>query len=76
VRKCGTASVGNNGVAVAIGSGGKAKGKLGAILVLTETNNAGDIISFAAQRVDGERIKEDTFYKLVNGEFVEQGGRP
>ena len=22
--------------------------------------------------VDGERIKEDTWYRLVNGEFVEQ----
>ena len=24
--------------------------------------------------VDGERVKEDTFYRLVNGEFVEQRG--
>ena len=24
--------------------------------------------------VDGERIKEDTFYKLVDGEFTESSG--
>ena len=29
------------------------------------------IKSFKAELVDGERIKEDTFYRLENGEFVE-----
>ena len=71
VRADGTASVGKNGAAVALGLGGKVKGKLGAILVLTETDGEGNIIDFAVERVDGERIKEDTFYELRDGEFCE-----
>ena len=30
-----------------------------------------EIINFNAIQVDGKKIKEDTFYKLENGEFVE-----
>ena len=51
-----------------------AKGKKGALIVLVarEWQNGEYVIkSFKAEIVDGERIKEDTPYKLVNGEFVE-----
>lgn len=52
----------------------KAKGKKGSLLVLVERGWQGDecvIKSFKAEIIDGEKIKEDTFYKLENGEFVE-----
>ena len=60
---------------VMIGDNGSiAKGKKGALIVLVERevqNGEYVIKSFKAEIVDGERIKEDTLYKLVNGEFVE-----
>lgn len=54
--------------------GSVAKGKKGALIVLVErewVNHEYVIKSFKAELVDGERIKEDTFYKLVDGEFTE-----
>ncbi len=50
-----------------------AKGKKGAVIVLIERDNNCNIIDFKAVQVDGEKIKEDTLYKLINGEFVEVG---
>ena len=50
------------------------KGKKGTLLVLVErerVNGEYVIKSFKADLIDGEKIKEDTFYKLVKGEFVE-----
>ncbi len=55
-------------------NGSIAKGKKGALLVITERvwkNDEYIITNFKAELVDGERIKEDTFYKLENGEFTE-----
>ena len=40
-------------------------------MLLVERNVKNEIINFNAVQVDGEIIKEDTFYKLKNGEFVE-----
>ena len=51
--------------------GSIAKGKKGAVILLVERNKKGEISNFNAVQVDGEIIKEDTFYKLENGEFVE-----
>ncbi len=68
----GTSSAGNNGVAVARGNGVKVKGGLGAVLVLCEEEKwSCDIKNYKVEVVDGKKIKEDTFYKLENGEFVE-----
>ncbi len=50
-----------------------AKGKKGAVILLVERDNDCNIIDFKAVQVDGEIIKEDTLYKLINGEFVEVG---
>ena len=50
-----------------------AKGKKGAVILLVERDNDCNIIDFKAVQVDGEIIKEDTLYKLINGEFVEIG---
>ena len=71
----GTSSAGNNGVAVARGNGVKVKGGLGAVLVLCEEEKwSCDIKNYKVEVVDGKKIKEDTFYKLENGEFVECEG--
>ena len=48
------------------------KGGLGAILVIVEENeNAYGIKEWKAVEVDGEKIKADTWYRLVNGELTE-----
>ena len=50
------------------------KGKKGSLLVLVEREWQGNeyiIKSFKAEIIDCEKIKEDTFYKFENGEFVE-----
>ena len=68
----GTSSVGKQGIACARGNGCKVKGGLGAVLVLVEEiSDNYDITAWKAEVVDGVRIKEDTYYKLENGEFVE-----
>ena len=66
----GAASVGKNGVAIAA-TQGKVKGQIGAVLVLVNRNNDGDVTDFAAKPVDGTTIKADTWYTLKDGEFVE-----
>jgi hypothetical protein len=49
------------------------KGKLGALLVIVkrEKESPFAIIDYKASLVDGKKIKEDTWYKLENGKFVE-----
>ena len=48
------------------------KGGLGAVLVIAEENdNDYSIKAWKAELVDGERIKADTWYHLVDGEFKE-----
>lgn len=66
---------GQESVAIATGFRSKAKGALGCWIVLAEWD--GDdywephIADVKCARVDGERIKPDVFYRLINGEFVE-----
>ena len=72
----GAASAGNpTAIAVAWGRYGKAKGVKGAHIVLAEWGewNGKEYPFIAAKMavVDGEKIKEDTYYTLQNGEFVE-----
>lgn len=58
--------------AIIVGDNGSvAKGKKGAIIVLVERDDSSNIVNFKAVQVDGEKIKEDTLYKLEKGEFVE-----
>jgi hypothetical protein len=71
VRSCGTASVGKNGVAICMGNESKAKGATGALLVLVNCDDDGNIINHATVKVDGETIKPDTFYWLKGGRVVE-----
>ena len=70
-RKKGKASVGINGIAAVIGNGGNVSGKAGAILLLVDTDDGGNTLDFAAVKVDGETIKENTWYKLEGGNIVE-----
>ena len=66
---------GLDSIAIVTGKDSKAKGSLGCWIVLTErgewNGNTYPIISVKAFKVDGESIKEDTFYTLVNGEAIE-----
>ena len=62
-------------VAIATGYESKARGALGCWIVLSEwkeIDNEYNIIDVQSAKVDGEKIKADTFYRLVNGEFVEE----
>ena len=70
-----------NSVAVAWGPKSKAKGVLGSYLVFAEWEDIDDgeiweecrwgFKGAKMARVDGEFIKTDTWYKLVDGEIVE-----
>ena len=62
---------GKHSIAVVTGRDSKAKGAMGCWLVLTERDSEWHILAVKAEKVDGERIKADTWYKLVDGEFKE-----
>ena len=69
-------NTGKDGVAVSWGKCGKARGKKGCYLVLAEYDDSNNLVCAKMEKVDGERIKENTFYTLKNGEFAvaeEQG---
>ena len=69
---CSTAEVsGKDSIAVANGIKSKARGALGCYLVLTEYNDDGNLICAKMERVDGSAIRENVYYTLKNGEFVE-----
>ncbi len=83
-RRSGASAVGdnsqamckNNSVAIAVGRNSMAKGDIGCYIVLTEVKwdsetDGYEIIDCKCFKVDGEIIKADTFYKLVDGKPVE-----
>mgnify|MGYP007029252085 FL=1 len=66
---------GRESIAIATGQNGKAKGTIGCFIVLAEwwfdnKDCNWHIKHVKSAIVDGENIKEDTFYMLKNGEFV------
>lgn len=68
--------VGENSIAAAIGHYGRASGKKGDWIILAEwTTSVGDGRSrptcVKVGYIDGEILKEDTFYMLIDGEFKE-----
>ena len=67
----GKSSVGKKGCAIARGNGAMVRGGMGAVLVLVEENASDcDIRFWKSEEVDGERIKENTWYMLDSyGEF-------
>lgn len=73
---CGTASTdGSESFAITTGYMGKVKGAIGCWIACAEWVYDGIgswfPVDFKAVRVDGEKIKADTWYRLENGEFVE-----
>ena len=61
-------------IALATGINSKAKGKIGCFIVLAEwkeINHEYHIVDVKSAKVDGKNIKEDTFYTLKDGKFVE-----
>ncbi len=68
-------ATGEAGVALAAGFGCKAKGAIGCAICVVERGNwdgeTCPIINIKAAIVDGDIIKADTYYMLINGAFVE-----
>nr|DAW68191.1 MAG TPA: hypothetical protein [Caudoviricetes sp.] len=64
-------ALGEDSIAVANGEHSKALGAMGCYLVLTEYDNDGSMICAKMSQVDGKTIKENVWYTLKNGEFVE-----
>ena len=69
-------STGEDAVIMCAGSRSKAKGKKGSWITLAEwvkDEEKGRYVPVCVktERVDGEKIKEDTYYTMKNGEFVE-----
>ena len=71
-NSCRASVSGKESVAVANGRSGKAKGAHGCWIALTEWNADGTkIIHAQIERVDGKKIKADTWYQLQCNKFVE-----
>ena len=67
-------STGNHSVVMAAGNNSIAKAKIGSWITLAEWDCINGVwipICVKTEQVDGERIKADTYYKLVDGEFKE-----
>ncbi len=67
-------SSGKNSVVMCAGHGSIAKAKKGSWITLAEwkfENGESIPICVKTRKVDGRHIKEDTYYKLENGKFVE-----
>ena len=63
---------GLDSVGANIGKGGIIKGKKGCWITLAEYDDwTGKPICVKSAQIDGETIKEDVYYRLVKGEFVE-----
>lgn len=70
-KYCKAEAFGKDSIAVANGAHSKARGAMGCYLVLTEYDNNGSMICAKMSQVDGKTIKENVWYILENGEFVE-----
>ena len=64
----GAAAGTRDGIAVSMSM---AWGNVGSWLVLAETDDDDKTINVRVAQVDGEKIKADTAYKIINGEIVE-----
>ena len=67
-------STGKHSIVMVAGNNSVAKAKTGSWITLAEWDCINGVwipICVKTEQVDGERIKADTFYKLVNGEFKE-----
>jgi hypothetical protein len=62
---------GANSVGANIGIKGMIKGKIGCWITLAEYDDNYKIKCVSSAKIDGKKIKEDTWYKLVNKKFKE-----
>lgn len=68
----GAVSVGENGCGLVRGNGVKARGGLGAVLVIcVENDDDYGIKEWKSFVADGEAVKADTWYTLEDGELKE-----
>ena len=67
------AAVGGNGsVAIATGYESKAKANVGSAIVVCERDDNYNLIGIKAAIIDCKNLKADTYYTLINGEFIEE----
>ena len=64
-------SEGNNAVVAAIGINSKIKAKKGSWITLAEYGEDLKPVCVRSAQIDGKSLKEDVFYQLKGGEFVE-----
>ena len=64
-------ALGEQCLAVAWGGDSLARGTVGNWIVVSERDDDGNIIDAIIAKVDGDTIKADIWYKLVNGEIME-----
>ena len=65
------AASGDNSVAANIGINGRIKGVVGTWITLAEYDEEGKCKCVKSAKIDGKRLKADTWYSLVNGKFTE-----
>lgn len=68
---------GKESIAIVCGTRGRANGKVGCWLILTErgefNGQSYPLKDIKAIKVDGKEIKETKWYRLINGEIIEDG---
>ena len=64
-------SEGQGAVIMCAGANSKARAKKGSWITLAEYDDNRKPVCVKTEQVDGERIKEDTWYQLIDGEFKE-----
>ena len=62
---------GEKSVGAAIGIKSIIKGKVGCWITLAEYDGDCKVVCVKSAQIDGDKIKADTWYKLLGGEFVE-----
>jgi hypothetical protein len=70
------ATSGTESIAASIGYNAQAKAALGSWIVLAEyKSGTREVLTVKTAKVDGKKIKADTFYQLKKGKFVAVGAR-
>ena len=62
---------GKNAVVMCAGKESKARGSVGTWITLAEYDSDGVCVLCKSERIDGEKLKPDTWYTLKGGKFVE-----
>jgi len=62
--------IGKESIACGLGIKSRAKASLNSWIVLAERNDKGVILFIKSAKIDGKRMKADTWYNLIDGKFV------